>query len=79
MKKLLENKLFWMGWALVVTAFQFTPLLGLISVLIVSGVYGLLRGDKDESVKFYQGMNALFFGECIALLLSLIAYAIKLI
>lgn len=79
MKKLLNNILFWIGWALVVTAFQFTPLLGLISVLIVSGVYGILRGDKDEATKFYQGMNALFFGECVAILLSLLAYAIRLL
>lgn len=79
MKKLFENILFWIGWALVLSAFTFSPMVGLISVLVVSGVYAIGRGDKDEAVKFYQGMNALFLGECVALLLYLVSYCVRLL
>lgn len=79
MKKLLENILFWIGWALVMTAFQVSPLVGMIGVLVVSAVYALKRGDKDEAMKFYQGMNALFLGEVVAIVIYLITYCGKLL
>lgn len=79
MKKLFENILFWIGWALVMSAFQFGALVGLISVLVVLGVYVVRRGDKDEAVKYYQGMNALFIGEITALVIFLVTYCLKLL
>lgn len=79
MKKLFGNILFWIGWALVMSAFQFGALAGLISVLVVSGVYIVRRGDKDEAVKYYQGMNALFIGEITALVIYLVTYCLKLL
>ena len=79
MKKLFENILFWIGWALVMSAFQVSAVIGLISVLVVSGVYVVRRGDKDEAVKYYQGMNALFIGEITALVIYLVTYCLKLL
>ena len=79
MKKLFGNFLFWIGWALVMSAFQFGALVGLISVLVVSGIYVVRRGDKDEAVKYYQGMNALFIGEITALVIYLVTYCLKLL
>lgn len=79
MKKLFENILFWIGWALVMSAFQVSAVIGLISVLVVSGVYVVRRGDKDEAVKYYQGMNALFIGEITALIIYLVTYCLKLL
>lgn len=79
MKKLLENILFWIGWALVMSAFQVSAVIGLISVLVVSGYYVMRRGDKDEAMKYYQGMNALFLGEIAAIVIYLVTYCIKLL
>ena len=79
MKKLLENILFWIGWAIVMSAFQVSAVIGLISVLVVSGYYIMRRGDKDDSTKFYQGMNALFIGEIVALVICLVTYCVKLL
>lgn len=79
MKKLFENILFWIGWALVMSAFQVSAVIGLISVLVVSGVYVVKRGDKDEAVKYYQGMNALFIGEITALVIYLVTYCLTLL
>ena len=79
MKKLLENILFWIGWALVMSAFQVSAVIGLISVLVVSGYYVMRRGDKDEAMKYYQGMNALFIGEVTAVVIFLLSYCLTLI
>lgn len=79
MKKLLENILFWIGWALVMSAFQVSAVIGLISVLVVSGYYVIRRGDKDEAMKYYQGMNALFLGEITAIVIYLVTYCVKLL
>ena len=79
MKKLFGNILFWIGWALVMSAFQVSAVIGLISVLVVSGIYVVRRGDKDEAVKYYQGMNALFIGEITALVIYLVTYCLTLL
>lgn len=79
MKKLLENILFWIGWALVMSAFQFGAVVGMIAVLVVSAFYILRRGDKDEAVKYYQGMNALFIGEVTAVVIFLLSYCLTLL
>lgn len=79
MKKLLENILFWIGWAIVTSAFQFGAVIGMIAVLVVSAFYILRRGDKDEAVKYYQGMNALFIGEVTAVVIFLLSYCLTLL
>lgn len=79
MKKLLNNILFWIGWALVMTGFQFGGLSGLSSVLLVSAIYLYKRGDIDDAVEYYQGVNALFLGEATAVVVFLISYCLKLI
>lgn len=79
MKKLFENILFWIGWAIVMSAFQVSAVIGLISVLVVSAFYILRRGDKDEAMKYYQGMNALFLGEITAIVIYLVTYCVKLL
>lgn len=79
MKKLLENILFWIGWALVMSAFQVSAVIGMIAVLVVSAFYILRRGDKDEAVKYYQGMNALFIGEVTAVVIFLLSYCLTLL
>jgi len=79
MKKLLENILFWIGWAIVMSAFQVSAVIGLISVLVVSAFYVMRRGDKDEAMKYYQGMNALFLGEITAIVIYLVTYCVKLL
>lgn len=79
MKKLFGNILFWIGWALVMSAFQFGALVGMIAALVVSAFYILRRGDKDEAVKYYQGMNALFIGEVTAVVIFLFSYCLTLL
>ena len=79
MKKLLENILFWIGWALVMSAFQVSAVIGLFSVLVVSGYYVMRRGDKDEAMKYYQGMNALFIGEVTAVVIFLLSYCLTIL
>ena len=79
MKKLFENILYWIGWAIVMSAFQVSAVIGLISVLVVSAFYVMRYGDKDEAMKYYQGMNALFLGEITAIVIYLVTYCIKLL